>query len=266
MTQESLSVIKGLIIDMDGVLWRGSQPLPGIAEFFACLRARGIRFVLATNNASRTEAQYAERLAAYGAPVSPGEIVTSSSAAAEYLASLLPAGSRVYAIGMQGVREALTRHGFELSEEDGAAAVVVGIDWNVTYAQLKRATLLIRAGARFVGTNPDATYPAPEGIIPGNGALLAAIETATDVKPVIVGKPEPILYRQSIRRLGLSLDQIAALGDRLETDILGGIRAGIRTILVMSGVTTPELLAASAHQPDWVFEDIVDLTEYWHVE
>ena len=169
----------------------------------------------------------------------------------------------MYAIGMDGVREALAKQGFVLSEGDGAAAVVVGIDWNVTYEQLKRASLLIRAGAIFVGTNPDATYPAPEGIIPGNGALLAAIETATGVKPIVVGKPEPILYQQAIQRLGTPPDAIAALGDRLETDILGGIRAGVKTILVMSGVTTPEQLAASEYRPDWVFEDILDLMKRW---
>lgn len=263
MTRSSLSSLQALIIDMDGVLWRGSEALPGITDFFAFLRRRAIRFVLATNNASRTEAQYAERLASYGAAVAIEEIVTSSTATAEHLTSLVPRGSRVYAIGMDGVREALAKQGFVLSEGDEAAAVVVGIDWHVTYERLKRASLLIRAGAKFVGTNPDATYPAPEGIIPGNGALLAAIETATGVKPIVVGKPEPILYQQAIQRLGTPLDAIAALGDRLETDILGGIRAGIKTILVMSGVTTPEQLAASEYRPDWVFEDILDLMKRW---
>ncbi len=264
MTQSSLASIKGLIVDMDGVLWRGSEPIPGVAEFFTFVRRRGIRFALATNNAAHTEAQYAERLASYGAPVALDEIVTSASATAEYLASIVPEGSRVYAIGMDGVRQALARRGFILGD-DRVAAVVVGIDWHVTYEQLKRATLLIRAGAKFVGTNPDATYPAPEGIIPGNGALLAAIETATGAKPIVVGKPEPILYQEALRRLETPLDVAAALGDRLETDILGGIRAGLRTILVLSGVTTPELLAASAYRPDWVFEDILDLVNRWDV-
>jgi 4-nitrophenyl phosphatase len=263
MAKHSLASIEALIIDMDGVLWRGDQPLPGVAQFFTFLRGRGIRFVLATNNSSRTEKQYAERLASYGAPVSLEEIVTSASATADHLAEILPEASRVYAIGMDGVRQALTRRGFTLSEADGAAAVVVGIDWHVTFDQLKRASLLIRAGARFIGTNPDATFPAPEGIIPGNGALLAAIETATGVRPMVVGKPEPILYRQALRRLGTPLEATAALGDRLETDILGGLRAGVRTILVMSGVTTPELLAASEYRPDWVFEDILDVTKHW---
>jgi len=265
VTLTPLSYLQALIIDMDGVLWLGSQPTPGLAEFFAFLRRRGVRFVLATNNASRTEAQYAERLAAYGAPVAVDEILTSSSATADYLASIAPAGSRVYAIGMDGVRQALTRRGFVLGEED-ALAVVVGIDWHVTYEQLKRASLLIRAGAKFIGTNPDATFPSPEGIIPGNGALLAAIETASGVKPIVVGKPEPILYQQALRRLNTPLDATAALGDRLETDILGGIRIGLKTILVMSGVTTPELLAASDTRPDWVFADIVDVMKHWDVD
>ena len=172
----------------------------------------------------------------------------------------------MYAIGMDGLREALAKQGFMLSEGEGTAAVVVGIDWRVTYEQLKRASLLIRAGAIFVGTNADATYPAPEGIIPGNGALLAAIETATGVKPIVVGKPEPILYAQALRRLKTPREAIAALGDRLETDILGGIRAGIKTILVMSGVTTPEQLAASEYRPDWTFADILDLMQHWKRE
>ena len=251
---------------MDGVLWRGSQPLPGLTEFFEFLRAREIRFVLATNNSTRTEAEYADRLTSYGAPVSVEEIVASSSATAEYLTTILPPGSPVYAIGLRSVREALTRQGFELSQDRGVLAVVVGMDWNVDYEQLRRATLLIRGGAKFIGTNPDATYPAPEGIIPGNGAILAAIETATGVKPIIVGKPEPILYQQAMRRLTLPRTQMAALGDRMETDILGGIRAGIKTILVLSGVTTAEQLALSSLRPDWVFRDIVDLMQHWHVQ
>jgi len=263
MNQNSLASIKALIIDMDGVLWRGGQPLSGVAEFFAFLRQHGIRFVLATNNSSRTETQHAERLASYGAPVTLDEIVTSANATADYLTEVVPEGSRVYAIGMEGVRQALTQRGFVLSDEDGASAVVVGIDWHATFDQLKRATLLIRAGAKFVGTNPDVTFPAPEGIIPGNGALLAAIEVATGVRPIVVGKPEPILYQQALRRLDTPLEATAALGDRLETDILGGMRVGIKTILVLSGVTTPEMLAASAYQPDWVFEDILDLTKHW---
>jgi len=263
MTQPSLSSIRALIIDMDGVLWHGSEPLPGIARFFAFLRERGIRFVLATNNSAHTEAQYAGRLAAYDAPVAVEEILTSSSATAEHLATILPAGSRVYTIGQQGVRDALAQRGFVLSEADGVAAVVVGIDWHVTYEQLKRATLLIRAGAIFVGTNADATYPAPEGIIPGNGALLAAIQTATGIEPIVVGKPAPILYRQAMQRLRAPLEATAALGDRLETDILGGIRAGVKTILVLSGVTTAADLAASEVKPDWVFQDIVDTMKHW---
>jgi len=305
MIRTTLSLLQALIIDMDGVLWRGSEPLPGIADFFAFLRRRGIRFALATNNSSHTPAQYAGRLASHGAQVAAEEIVTSAVATAEHLATLVPGGSRVYAIGMDGVRQALAKRGFVLSDGDGPApdrinrglalrslpspavcggprprakqggagseaegiaAVVVGIDWRVTYEQLKRASLLIRAGAKFIGTNADATYPAPEGIIPGNGALLAAIETATGVKPIVVGKPEPILYRQALRRLNTPLEATAALGDRLDTDILGGIRAGMKTILVMSGVTTPEMLAASDCQPDWVFEDILDLIKHWDSE
>lgn len=262
MNHKSLSALKGLIIDMDGVLWRGSEPLRGLVDFFAFLRAREIRLVLATNNSSQGEAQYVERLASHGVQVNRDEIVTSSSATAEYLTTILPTASHVYVIGMQSLKDALTRRGFIVDNTD-AAAVVVGIDWEISYEKLKRATLLIRAGAKFIGSNPDKTFPSPEGISPGTGALLAALEAATDVKPEVVGKPQPLMYKQAMQRLKLAPDVVAALGDRLDTDILGAIRSGIKSILVMSGVTSPALLAESEVKPDWVFEDIFELVKQW---
>lgn len=251
-----------LITDMDGVLWRGKQPMPGLAEFFQFLRDRSVRFMCATNNSSSTPEQIADRLHAFGANVTPDEIVTSSIATADYLQTILPTGSKVYIIGMDGVREAITHAGFVIAE-DRAAAVVVGIDWNLTYNQLKRATQLIRGGSKFIGTNSDATFPSPDGIIPGAGSLLAAIETATSVKPIVIGKPEVVLYEMALKRMGASIEETVALGDRLETDILGAVRLNMKSILVLSGVTTAEELAASDYQPDWVFRDISDLVMHW---
>jgi 4-nitrophenyl phosphatase len=258
----TLSTMRYLITDMDGVLWRGREPLPGLVEFFQFLRAHDIRFVCATNNASTRAEKLAERLQGWGADVQPDEIVTSSSATAAYLETILPRGARLYVIGMDGLRAPLEQKGFVLADED-AAAVVVGIDWHVTYDHFRRAALNIRAGAKFIGTNGDRTFPNPEGIVPGNGALLALIETATDVKPFIVGKPSPTLYQMAMKRLGAVEDQTLVLGDRLETDILGAVLLGLKSALVLSGVTTREQLAASEYQPDWVFEDIRALRDAW---
>ncbi|CAG0934996.1 4-nitrophenyl phosphatase [Thermoflexales bacterium] len=261
-TQSALASFRYLITDMDGVLWRGREPLPGLVEFFQFLRQHDIRFVCATNNASTLPEKLAERLQAWGTDVRPEEIVTSSSATADYLTETLPAGSRLYVVGMEGLRVPLLQKGFEIAE-DRVAAVVAGIDWHLTYDHIKRAALNIRAGAKFIGTNGDRTFPSSEGIIPGAGAILAAIETGTGVKPIMMGKPEAPLYETALKRMQAVPEQTLVLGDRLETDILGAVRLGLKSALVLSGVTTRGQLAASAYQPDWVFEDIGDLKNQW---
>jgi len=263
--QASLAQYRYLITDMDGVLWRGREPMPGLVDFFQFLRRRDIRYVCATNNASTLPEKLAERLQGWGADVQPDEIVTSSIATADYLETILPRGAPLYVIGMEGLRAALQQKGFVLAEED-VAAVVVGIDWNVTYNHFKHAALNIRAGAKFIGTNGDRTFPNPEGIVPGNGALLALIETATDVKPFVIGKPSPTLYQMALKHLGAVEEQTLVLGDRLETDILGAVLLGLKSALVLSGVTTREQLAASDYQPDWVFDDITELQKQWDAD
>jgi 4-nitrophenyl phosphatase len=247
---------------MDGVLWRGAQAIPGAPQFIRFLRERGIAFVLATNNATKTVAQYVDKLAGLGMQVAPHEIITSAVATADYLATLAEPGTPVYVIGGTGLHEALAEKGFELNG-DRAKYVVAGQDLDLTFDKLRRATLFIRAGARFIGSNPDKTFPSEEGIIPGAGAILAALEAATGTTPVIVGKPEPIMFEQAMKRMGSTRDDTAMLGDRLETDIWGGQRAGLKTILVLSGVSTPEDLADSEYQPTWVFQDVDELRQKW---
>ncbi|MEK7310494.1 MAG: HAD-IIA family hydrolase [Chloroflexota bacterium] len=261
----SLSSIRHLIIDMDGVLWHGDTALPGLAGFFSFLRRRAICFVLATNNASQTPDQYIAKLARMGVAVSRDEVLTSAEAAAIYLEGVAPKGAQVYTIGESGVIQALTERGFVISD-DKAPYVIVGMDRGLTWEKLARATLNIRAGAMFIGANPDTTLPTERGITHGNGAILAALQAATSVQPVIVGKPEPIMYRQAIARLGGGADDTAALGDRLETDILGAVRTGIRSIFLLSGVSTREQLDGLEYQPDWVFDSIVELTVRWETE
>ncbi|MEK7784393.1 MAG: HAD-IIA family hydrolase [Chloroflexota bacterium] len=261
----SLSSIRHLIIDMDGVLWHGETALPSLVEFFAFLRRRSIRFVLATNNASQTPDQYVAKLGRMGAAVARDEILTSAQAAAIYLGGIAPKGEPVYTIGEAGVTQALVEQGFALSD-DQAKVVVVGMDRGLTWEKLARATLNIRAGAAFIGTNPDTTLPTERGMVHGNGAVLALLQTASDVAPVIVGKPQPIMYQQAMARLGGTMADTAALGDRLETDILGAVNAGIHSIFVLSGISTREELAGLNYRPDWIFDHIADLTAHWQAE
>jgi 4-nitrophenyl phosphatase len=263
----SLVSIRNLIIDMDGVLWHGDSALPGLDAFFAFMREHSIGFVLATNNASRTPQQFQAKLKRLGVEVSLDEILTSSQATAIYLSEHAARGAKVFVIGEDGIRQALAENGFTLWDEESAADyVIVGMDRGLTWDKLARATLNIRAGATFIGTNSDATFPTERGIVFGNGAVLALLQTATGVEPSVIGKPAPIMYQQAMGRLGGNFEDTAALGDRLETDILGAVRAGIRSILVLSGVSTREQLISLDYQPQWVFDDIVELIARWQAE
>ena len=267
---ESIHDLRAFIIDMDGVLWEGDRPMPGLADFFQTLRERRIKFVLATNNASKTPEQYVSKLAGMGVAVAREEILTSAQAAALYLRQSLDRdlrqsanGTKVFAIGEDGVRQALAETGFTLTGlyEVDAQCVVCGMDRGLSWDKLATATLNIRAGARFIGTNPDATFPTERGITHGNGAVLAAIQAATGAAPIIIGKPEPIMYQLAMTRLGVAPAETAAIGDRLETDILGAVRARIRSVLVLSGVSSREQLAGLDYQPTWVMQDIREVTK-----
>ncbi len=260
-----LSRIHHLIVDMDGVLWHGDKPMPGLQKFFAFLRQHHINFVLATNNSSRPPEQYAAKLARFGVEVPTAHVLTSSQATATYLASQAPPGARVYAIGEEGVRRALEQHGFVLTNkaDEGAAYVVVGWDRQLTWDKLATAALLIHAGAGFIGTNPDTNYPTEQGPVPGNGAQLAALETTTGIAPTIIGKPEPWMYEEALRRMNARPETTAVVGDRLDTDITGGRRAGLTTVLVLSGISTRADVASSSTKPDLICADIEELTRIW---
>ncbi|MEA3341942.1 MAG: HAD-IIA family hydrolase [Chloroflexota bacterium] len=260
--QRSPFAIRHLIIDMDGVLWRGDEPLDGLCEFFAFLRQNSIDFILATNNSSRTPEQYVAKLARFGVEVSLESVLTSAQATAAYLATVAPPGARVYAIGGEGLRRALEQRGFLLADEN-AAYVVVGWDQQLTWDKLATAALLIHTGAEFVGTNPDKNYPTERGPVPGNGAQLAALEATTGVAPLVIGKPEPWMYTESLRRMGAQVESAAMIGDRLDTDIAGAARVGLTTILLLSGISTEADLAASPLKPDLICADIGELMQVW---
>lgn len=257
--------IQALIADMDGVLWRGDSPLPGLQKFFNFLDTHNIPFTLATNNASKTVTQYQQKFAKLGVDVEPENVMTSSIATAMYLTDEIEPGSNVYVVGEDGLHDAMQQAGFNVLADASqpAAAVVAGIDVTFTYDKLKYATLLIRRGARFVGSNGDRTFPSEEGLYPGAGSILAAIEAATDTKPTVIGKPETLMFNVAIRRMKSDPAHTVMIGDRLETDILGAQRAGLKTILVTTGVDSQESMAAKGIQPDMVLSGIDELVDLW---
>ncbi len=229
--------IKSLILDMDGVLWRESAPIGDLPQTFKRFNEAGLKVVLATNNGTKTPDQYIKKMAEFGVTVQKEQIVTSAMALAYLLRKRFPQGGPVYIVGEVGLITALQEAGFYQAEKD-VLAVAAGMDRAIDFWKLKRATLLIRAGAPFYFTNPDRTYPTPEGLILGAGAIQAALETATDVKAIIAGKPSPALFEFSLERLGVAPQETLVVGDRLETDILGGQNAGCKTAAVLSGVVT----------------------------
>ncbi len=258
-----LTQLRSVIIDMDGVLYRGSTLIPGAASFLGFLRERDISFLLLTNNSTLTAEQYAAKLARMGVQVEAECILTSAEATARYLAGKAPPGTEVFAIGEDGVETELTERGFVLRDDTEVAYVVVGFDRHLTYRKMATACLAIRAGAKFIGTNPDKTYPSELGQMPGNGAALAAIEAGTDMAPLVIGKPQPAIFDLALQKLGAEAETSAVVGDRLDTDILGGQQVGLASILVLSGVTSAQQLQDSSIVPDCVYEDVAALHHAW---
>lgn len=250
------------LVDLDGVLYRGADPVVGAAEAVAALRERGKRLAFVTNNSSRTPAQVAEKLAAVGVPARPEEVVTSALATADLLSSR---GVRsAFVVGEAGIREALAQVGIEIVESAPAPgtearrvvdAVVVGFDGQADYGKLRAAALHVQRGARLVATNPDASYPAPDGLWPGAGALLAVI-TTTLARPadIVVGKPHPALYESARERAGGGRPLV--IGDRIDTDIEGAVRLGWDSLLVLTGVSRAADLVRATALPTYVASDL----------
>jgi 4-nitrophenyl phosphatase len=255
---------KAWIFDMDGVLYRGSQALPGVRELLDALTLRERRFMLATNNSTATPEAYEAKLAAMGIEVSAAEVLTSGLATRDYLIQTLPDGAGIYVIGMPALRELLFTgtpfHPVQYGEEQ-PEAVVVGLDLGFTYDKLKIANEAIRHGARFIATNADATLPTEAGLVPGAGSIIAALETASGQRPVVIGKPETPMLEAAMARMGTGPEETVMIGDRLDTDILAGARAGVPTVLVLTGVSTREDLATAEALPDVVVSDLPSLVE-----
>jgi 4-nitrophenyl phosphatase len=256
-----LADIKGLIIDMDGVLWRGRTFLEGVPEFFSFLRTNSMPFLLVTNNSTATPMSVVDRMDCAGVQIDPAEVLTSSLATAAHLQQQFPSGTTIYAIGEDALKGALSAVGFRLHDSaDGVQAVVMGFDREISWTKMTEASIAIQSGALFVATNPDLSFPIERGQAPGAGAFIKAVQLTTGVEPLIIGKPEPRLFNLARERLGLSTEQILALGDRLETDVLGAQHAGIAACLLLTGVTTSDQAEASTIKPNWIFDDLPSLT------
>lgn len=266
-----------LIIDLDGVVYTGGLPIEGAAEGIEQARADGLQILFLTNNASRTPAQVAEHLDAVGVVASSDEVLNSSQVAAAYIAAQLGSDLRegeVLAIGGAGVSEALLEVGIAPTRvedigPDGPAqpftAVIQGYGPELRVLDLHEAGLAVNAGALWVATNTDATLPTARGMVPGNGALVAAVAHGTGATPVVVGKPQPIAYEMALQRLGLPASRVLAIGDRLDTDIDGAIAANVPAALVLTGVNNTDDARSrpSAEQPQFIASGIPALRKVW---
>ncbi|MBB6021479.1 4-nitrophenyl phosphatase [Paenibacillus sp. JGP012] len=251
-------MIKAYLIDLDGTLYHGRHRIDGADQLIRTLQEQGVPYLFVTNNSSRTPQGVADHLNGMGITADASQVCTSAVAAAEYVAAEAP-GAKVACIGEIGLIQAIKDAGLVLTE-DNPDYVIQGIDRDFSYLKLTKALRWINGGAQFIMTNPDLQLPADDGLTPGAGTIGAAIEAATGVQPVVIGKPSSIIMRSAIRRLNLKADETAVIGDNMRTDIAAGVAAGCETLLVLTGVTTRDNMdghiQAAKARPDHVFEDL----------
>jgi len=250
-------MMHGYLIDMDGVIYRGGELIPGADRFIQGIRDADIPFRFLTNNSQRTRRDVTTKLQRLGIDVDEEHVFTCAMATARYLAHQKPNGT-AYVIGEGGLLMALHRNGYSIVEKD-PDYVVVGEGRTMTFEMMETALQMILGGAMLVATNPDPNCPTSTGTRPGCGAIVAMLESAAGVKAFSVGKPSPIMMRAARKELGLTTDQTIMVGDTMETDILGGVQSGFRSILVLSGGTRREDLSKFAFRPDRIVESIADL-------
>jgi HAD superfamily hydrolase (TIGR01457 family) len=252
MSPSIASGFDAFLLDLDGVLFRGSSPIPGAADTVQRLRAADKRIVFMTNNAARTPEEVCAHLAAVGIPASVDEVETSALATAGVLAAR--GVRRASVVGERGLRDALAAAGIAVTD-DAPEVVVVGWDRTVDYERLRDASVAVQRGAALVGSNPDTSYPAEDGTRwPGAGAILAAIEVTCQVSAEVIGKPNAPLFEAALRRAGGGRPLV--VGDRLDTDIEGAARLGWASCLVLTGISTRQEAAAASRPPTYVLDDI----------
>lgn len=261
MSYKWLQQMEGFLIDLDGTLYRGNQALPHAKEFVDWVNQTGKPYLFVTNNSAPLPAEVAEKLQRMGIPTDERHIFTSSQATAMYIREhAATENPTYYAIGEKGLYAALEEAGF-VYEEDNPDYVIVGIDRDFTYGKLMTASLAIRKGAVFLGTNADRRVPAERGFVPGAGSLNAAVAAASGVEPMWVGKPEARMLEYSMKKLAIASERTLMIGDNLDTDILAGSRAGIRTVLLLTGYSKQEDAERSTVKPTAVIENFVELMQ-----
>lgn len=249
----------GFLIDMDGVVYRGRQLIPGADRFIQLLLERAVPFAFLTNNSQRTRRDVVRKLAGMGIVVEEQHIFTCAMATARFLASQKPQGT-AYVIGEGGLLQALHANGYAIVEDD-PDYVVVGEGRTFTMEMLEAAVRMVLRGSKLIATNLDPNCPTAQGLRPGCGAIVAMLEAATGLKALSVGKPSPVMMRAARKMLGLRTDETIVIGDTMETDILGGVSMGYRTVLVLSGSTSRSDLSRYAYRPDLIVESLADLCE-----
>ncbi len=256
------SRIRNLLIDLDGVLYRGMTVLPGARDFIGWLREMDIGFRLVTNNATLTPQQYVEKLASMGIEIKAHEVFTSALATALYLEDAGQSKKSVSVVGQDGLVDAVKSVGMTVTSGQ-PDWVVVGLDRQLTYDKLAAASLAIERGARFIGTNPDTSFPTERGLEPGAGAILAAIEATTGVHPIVIGKPQPLMLELAMQQLRGTIEDTAMLGDRLDTDIAAAEAAHLPSILVLTGVSKRAEVTRFPYTPSLIVETLPDLVDQW---
>ena len=251
--------IHSWLSDMDGVLVHEGYAIPGAADFVTALRDKGRPFLILTNNSIFTPRDLRARLAASGIDVPEEAIWTSALATADFLSSQLPGGS-AYVIGEAGLTTALYEAGYTLTDTD-PDYVVLGETRTYSFEAITQAIRLIQGGARFIATNPDVTGPSPEGPLPATGSVAAMITKATGAEPYFVGKPNPLMMRSALNRIDAHSESTVMIGDRMDTDVVAGIEAGLETILVLSGSTRAADITKYPYRPGWVLNSIADVIE-----
>jgi len=247
------------LTDMDGVLVHENAPLPGAPELIRQWTDRGTPFLVLTNNSIFTPRDLAARLRASGLDVPEHAIWTSALATADFCASQIPGGS-AFVIGESGMTNALHEVGFILTEND-PDYVVVGETRNYSFEAITKAIRLINGGARFIATNPDATGPSADGVLPATGAIAALITKATGKDPYVVGKPNPMMFRSAMNKIGAHSENTAMIGDRMDTDVVAGIEAGLHTILVLTGISDRAEIERYPFRPSEILSGVHELVD-----
>lgn len=254
---------KGYLIDLDGTVYRGRERIPAAKRFIERLQASGTDFLLVTNNTTKSPADVAENLATnHDIHVTPDHVYTAALATADYVTELAGTGEKtMYVIGELGLKGAMLDKGFKFNEVT-PRYVIVGLDYDATYHKFELATLAIKRGAKFIGTNADTNLPNERGLVPGAGSVIAMVERATQQKATYVGKPETIIMEKAVQRIGLDKRDCVMVGDNYMTDISAAINFKMDSLLVYTGVSTPELVAKQAVQPT----QVVNSLDEWDLE